>query len=46
MALFVDPVFHWKLVKKVREISAALLLGVLVMAMGIAYILVAVIVTL
>ena len=27
MALFVDPVFHWKLVRKVREIPAALLLG-------------------
>jgi hypothetical protein len=46
MALFVDPVFHWKLIKKVREIPTALLLGVLVMVMGIAYILMAVMVTL
>ena len=46
MALFVDPVFHWRLVKKVREIPAALLLGFLVMGIGIIYILVAVTVTL
>lgn len=46
MALFVDPVFHWKIIKKEREIPAALLLGFLVIGMGIVYILASVIVTL
>ena len=39
MALFVDPVFHWKIVKKEREIPAALLLGFIIIGMGIIYIL-------
>jgi len=46
MALFVDPVFHWKIIKKEREIPAALLLGFLVIGMGIVYVLASVIVTL
>ena len=46
MALFVDPVFHWRIIKKEREIPAALFLGFLVIGMGIIYILAAVIVTL
>ena len=46
MALFVDPVFHWKIIRKEREIPAALLLGFLVIGMGIVYILASVIVTL
>jgi hypothetical protein len=46
MALFVDPVFHWRIIKKEREIPASHLLGFLVIGVGIAYILAAVIVTL
>ena len=46
MALFVDPVFRWRIIKKEREIPAALILGFLVMGTGIIYILAAVIVTL
>ena len=46
MALFVDPVFHWRIVKKEREIPAALILGFLIMAMGIIYISASVIITL
>jgi len=46
MALFVDPVFNWKIVKKEREIPAALILGLLIIAIGIIYISAAIIVTL
>jgi hypothetical protein len=46
MALFVDPVFHWRIIKKEREIPAALILGFLVMCMGIIYIITAAIITL
>ena len=38
MALFVDPVFHWKIVKKEREISSTLILGLLIMIIGLSYI--------
>ena len=38
MALFVDPVFHWRLVKKEREIPAALIIGFMIIAVGIVYI--------
>jgi hypothetical protein len=46
MALFVDPVFHWKIVKKEREIPSALILGFLIMIIGIGYISAAIIVAL
>lgn len=46
MALFVDPVFHWKIVKREREIPAALIFGLLMIAIGTIYILAAIIVTL
>ena len=46
MALFVDPVFHWKIVKKELEIPAALIVGLLIIAIGIIYVSVAIIVTL
>jgi hypothetical protein len=46
MALFVNPVFHWKIVKKEREIPAALIVGLILIAMGIIYISAAIIVTL
>ena len=46
MALFVDPVFHWKIVKKEREIPSALILGFLIMIIGISYISAAIIVAL
>jgi hypothetical protein len=45
MGLFVDPVFHWKIVKKEREIPAALILGFLVIAIGIIYLSAAIIVS-
>ena len=44
MALFVDPVFHWKIVKKEREIPSALILGFLIMTIGVIYISAAIIV--
>ena len=46
MALFVDPVFHWRLVKKEREIPAALIIGFMIIAVGIVYISAAIAVTL
>jgi len=46
MALFVDPVFHWKIVKKELEIPAALIVRLLIIAIGIIYVSVAIIVTL
>lgn len=46
MALFADPVFHRKIVKKEREIPVALMLGLLITAIGIIYISAAIIVTL
>jgi hypothetical protein len=46
MALFVDPVFHWRIIKKERDIPAALLLGFLVIGMGVIYIIAAAIITL
>ena len=46
MALFVNPVFHWRIIGKEREIPAALLLGFLVIGMGVVYIIAAAIVTL
>jgi hypothetical protein len=46
LKLFVDPVFHWKIVKKEREIPAALIVGLILIAIGISYILAAIIVTL
>ena len=38
LALFVEPVFRWTIIEKEREIPAALLLGLLLIAMGIIYI--------
>jgi hypothetical protein len=46
MALFVDPVFHWKIVKKEREIPASLVAGLIIIAVGVVYILAAILVTL
>jgi hypothetical protein len=46
MALFVDPVFRWTTVKKEREIPAALVAGLIITAVGIVYILTAILVTL
>jgi hypothetical protein len=46
MAVFVDPVFHWRIIKKEREIPAALIIGFLVICMGIIYIITAAIITL
>jgi hypothetical protein len=46
MALFVDPVFHWKVVKKEREIPAALIVGLILIVVGIIYISGAIIITL
>jgi hypothetical protein len=46
LKLFVDPVFHWKIVKKEREISAALIVGLILIAIGVIYISAAIIVTL
>ena len=46
MALFVDPVFHWRLVKKENEIPAALIIGFMIIAVGIFYISAAIAITL
>jgi hypothetical protein len=46
MALFVKQVFHWKIVKKAREIPASLIVGLILIGAGIIYILAAIIVTL
>lgn len=46
LALFVTPVFHWKIVKKEREIPAALIVGLILITVGIIYISAAIIVTL
>jgi len=46
LKLFVDPDFHWKIVKKEREISVALIVGLILIAVGIIYISAAIIVTL
>ena len=46
LALFLEPVFRWTIIKKEREIPAALLLGLLLICMGIIYISASVIVTL
>ncbi len=46
LALFLEPVFRWTIIEKEREIPAALLLGLLLIAMGIVYILASVIVML
>jgi amino acid transporter len=46
LALFVEPVFRWTIIKKEREIPAALLLGLLIIGIGIIYISASVIVTL
>ncbi len=46
LALFVTPVFHWKIVKKEREIPAALVVGLVLIVVGIIYISTAIIVTL
>lgn len=46
LALFVEPVFRLTIIEKEREIPAALLLGLLLIAMGIAYILASAIVML
>ena len=46
LALFVTPVFHWKIVKKEREIPAALIVGLILIAIGIIYISAAIIVNL
>jgi len=46
MALFVDPVFHWKIVKKEREIPASLVAGLFIIAVGVVYMSVAILVTL
>jgi hypothetical protein len=46
MSLFVDPVFHWKIVKREREIPASLVVGLIIIAIGMVYILAAIIITL
>ena len=46
LKLFVNPVFHWKIVKKEREIPAALIVGLILIAIVIIYISAAIIVTL
>ena len=46
LKLFVDTVFHWKIVKKEREIPAALIVGLILIAIGIIYISAAIIVNL
>jgi hypothetical protein len=42
LALFVTPVFHSKIVKKEREIPAALIFGLILITVGIIYISVAI----
>ena len=46
MSLFVDPVFHWRIIKKERETPSALIIGFLVICIGIIYIITAAIITL
>jgi hypothetical protein len=46
MALFVDPVFHWKIVKKEREIPASLVAGLVIIAVGVVYMSAAILATL
>jgi hypothetical protein len=46
MALFVDPVFRWEIVKKEREIPAAFVVGIVILVVGVIYILAAILVTL
>lgn len=46
LSMFVEPVFRWTIIKKEREVSVALLLGLLLIAMGIIYISASIIVTL
>jgi hypothetical protein len=46
MALFVDPVFRWTIIKKEREIPASLVAGLIIIAVGVVYILTAILVTL
>jgi hypothetical protein len=38
LGLFVEPVFRWKIIKKEREIPAALFLGIIIIIVGIVYI--------
>jgi hypothetical protein len=46
LGLFQEPVFRWKIIKKERDIPAALLLGLITIISGIIYISVSIIVTL
>jgi amino acid transporter len=46
VALFVKQVFHWRTVKKAREIPAALIVGLILIGVGIIYISIAIVVTL
>jgi hypothetical protein len=46
MALFVDPVFRWEIIKKEREIPAAFIVGLVILAAGVIYILAAILITL
>ena len=46
LGLFVEPVFRWTIIKKEREIPAALLLGLIMIMTGISYFSVSIIVTL
>ncbi len=38
LGLFVEPVFRWTIIRKEREIPAALLLGLLLIFVGVVYI--------
>jgi hypothetical protein len=46
LALFVEPIFRWTIIKREREIPSALLLGLLIISVGIIYISASIIVTL
>ena len=46
LGLFVEPVFRWKILKKERDIPAAILLGLLMIIIGISYILACIFVSL
>ena len=46
LGLFVEPVFRWTILKKERDIPAAILLGLVMTIMGISYISVSIFVTL
>lgn len=46
LGLFVEPVFRWTILKKERDIPAAILLGLIMIIMGICYISASIFVTL